>query len=50
MAMSISRTNGTFHEREIDSIAVELVVLSKSSAGWRIRAIHWSSHETKRNK
>jgi ketosteroid isomerase-like protein len=48
--MSTSRTNGTFHEREIDSTGVELMVLSKSSAGWRIRAIHWSSHDNKKTE
>jgi ketosteroid isomerase-like protein len=48
--VSTSRTNGTFHEREIDNAGVELMVLSKSSAGWRIRAIHWSSHDNKKTE
>lgn len=48
--VSTSRTNGTFHEREIDSAGVELIVLSKSSAGWRIRAVHWSSHDNKKTE
>ena len=48
--VSTSRTNGTFHEREIDSAGVELMVLSKSSAGWRIGAIHWSSHDNKKTE
>jgi ketosteroid isomerase-like protein len=47
---STSLTKGTFHEREIDSGGVELMVLSKSPQGWRIRVIHWSSRKTKPNK
>jgi ketosteroid isomerase-like protein len=48
--MSTTRTTGTFHEREVDSAGVELMVLSKSPKGWRIRTVHWSSHKTKPNK
>lgn len=36
---------GTFNGREINSVGVELMVLSKTEFGWRIRAIHWSSHK-----
>ena len=42
-----SRVTGSFHGRKIDSTGTELMVLTKSSLGWRIRAIHWSSHEAK---
>jgi ketosteroid isomerase-like protein len=40
---STSRTAGTFRGRPVDSQNAELVVLSRDAAGWRIRAIHWSS-------
>lgn len=39
-----SETRGTWRERPIDSVGVEIMVLSRSSVGWKIRAIHWSSH------
>jgi ketosteroid isomerase-like protein len=38
---------GTFRDRPVDSAGVELMVLSKDAAGWRIRAIHWSSRARK---
>jgi ketosteroid isomerase-like protein len=38
-----SEYKGTFRERPIDSVGVELIVLSRGTPGWRIRAIHWSS-------
>jgi ketosteroid isomerase-like protein len=47
--VSTSRSNGSFRGREINSVGTELVVLTKSAKGWRIRAIHWSSHDTKKN-
>jgi len=40
---STSLTTGTFRGRPADSQNAELVVLSRDAAGWRIRAIHWSS-------
>lgn len=43
-----SRTTGTFNGRKIDSVGVELMVLTKGGAGWRIRAIHWSSRSNKK--
>lgn len=43
-----SETRGTFKERQVNSVGAELMVLSKSVAGWRIRAIHWSAR-TRRN-
>ena len=43
-ATSTSTTLGEFRARSIDSAGAELVVLSKEAAGWKVRAIHWSSH------
>lgn len=40
-----STSTGTFEKRPVDSIGAELMVLSRSDSGWRIRAIHWSSHK-----
>lgn len=40
---SSSETTGTFENRPISSVGAELMVLSRTAAGWRIRAIHWSS-------
>jgi len=42
-----SKTTGTFNDRKIDSVGVELAVLTKGDSGWRIRAIHWSNRKTK---
>ena len=47
-ATATSKTTGTFNGRKIDSVGVELMVLTKDDAGWRIRAIHWSSHSNKK--
>lgn len=41
---STSATTGTFRARAVNSAGAELVVLTRSSDGWRIAAIHWSSH------
>lgn len=41
--ISTSTTQGQFRERAINSAGAELMVLSRESDGWRIRAIHWSS-------
>jgi ketosteroid isomerase-like protein len=41
--VSTSRTTGTYRERQINSAGAELMVLSRTPEGWRIRAIHWSS-------
>lgn len=40
---SSSTTVGSYRDRAINSAGAELMVLSKSANGWRIRAIHWSS-------
>lgn len=40
---STSVTTGTFEGRAINSVGAELMVLTRTAAGWKIRAIHWSS-------
>jgi ketosteroid isomerase-like protein len=42
-AASTSITQGTFRDRAINSSGAELMVLSRDTEGWKIRAIHWSS-------
>ncbi len=42
---STFRVTGTFQGKPVDSLAAETMVLTKSSAGWAIRSIHWSSHK-----
>ena len=42
-AVFTSDVTGTFENRPVDFIGTELMVLSRESAGWRIRAIHWGS-------
>jgi ketosteroid isomerase-like protein len=43
-ASTTSVTRGRFRGREVDSAGAELMVLVRTPAGWRIAAIHWSSH------
>ncbi|MCH8289257.1 MAG: nuclear transport factor 2 family protein [Candidatus Marinimicrobia bacterium] len=45
--ISSSTAKGEFRGREINSAGVELMVLSKESGSWEIRAIHWSSRRLK---
>jgi ketosteroid isomerase-like protein len=42
-----SRAEGELRGRKIRSAGAELIVLSRAGAGWRIRAIHWSSRALK---
>lgn len=42
-ATSTSTTQGEFRGRAINSAGAELMVLVRTSQGWRIAAIHWSS-------
>lgn len=42
--MSTGKTRGTFRGREVNSIGAELMVLTRTTDGWKISAIHWSSH------
>ena len=46
--VSSSTMTGEFRGREINSAGVELMVLSKESGSWKIRAIHWSSRRLKK--
>jgi ketosteroid isomerase-like protein len=43
-ATTTSVTRGEFRGRAVDSAGAELMVLVRTPAGWRITAIHWSSH------
>lgn len=43
---STSKTTGTVQGRAINSIGAELMVLDRTSTGWQIRAIHWSSRRS----
>ncbi|HSH37361.1 MAG TPA: nuclear transport factor 2 family protein [Chthoniobacterales bacterium] len=45
---SSSCVSGTFKGRDVNSAGAELIVLSRAADGWRIRAIHWSSHALKK--
>lgn len=40
---SVSTSRGTFRDRPVASQGAELLILSRTASGWRIRAIHWSS-------
>ena len=42
-AWSTSVTQGEVRGRQINSAGAELMVLTRTPAGWRISAIHWSS-------
>lgn len=46
-ASSLYHINGTFEGKTINSQGAELAVLTKTAAGWKIRAIHWSNHALK---
>ena len=43
-ARSTSTAAGSFRGRDVNSVGAELVVLTRAAHGWRISAIHWSSH------
>ena len=38
-----SRTTGTYRDQPVNSAGAELMVLTRTPDGWRIRAVHWSS-------
>ena len=42
-AVGKSTTRGTFKEKTVDSLGADLIILTRASTGWRIRAVHWSS-------
>jgi ketosteroid isomerase-like protein len=39
------RSEGTWRGKRIDSTGTETLVLVRTATGWRIRHIHWSSHD-----
>lgn len=41
--VSTSNSIGKFRDRDINSAGAELLLLGRNAAGWKIRAIHWSS-------
>lgn len=41
--VSTSTTTGNFRGREVNSVGAELMILSGTPEGWKIRAVHWSS-------
>lgn len=49
-AASTSTIEGTYQGKALDLASAELMVLSRASGGWRIRAIHWSSRPRSRSK
>ena len=44
-ASSTSTTQGEMNGRAINSVGAELMVLVRTSQGWKISAIHWSSRQ-----
>lgn len=44
---SSSTARGKFRNHVVNLANAELVVLTRGPAGWEIRAVHWSSHESK---
>lgn len=42
-AASTSTTQGQYRDRQINSSGAELMVLARTTNGWKIRAVHWSS-------
>jgi ketosteroid isomerase-like protein len=47
-ATSTSASRGEYKGRPVDAVSAELMVLSRTGEGWRIRAIHWSSRSRSR--
>lgn len=46
-ASSTSVTRGTYQAKDLNLVGAELMVLTRTSSGWEIRAIHWSSRKGK---
>jgi ketosteroid isomerase-like protein len=42
---STFNVTGKFQDKAVDNLAAETMVLTKAPTGWRIHAIHWSSHK-----
>lgn len=47
---SRSKAQGSVEGKPVNSVGVELVVLTKTADGWQIRAIHWSTHRVPSDK
>jgi len=45
--ISTSVSAGAFRDRPVNLVGAELVVLARSGGEWKIRAVHWSSHQAK---
>jgi ketosteroid isomerase-like protein len=45
--VSEGRTTGRYRDRDIDQITVETMVLQRTTAGWKIAHVHWSSRAAK---
>lgn len=45
LATSTSVARGEYRDRVVNSAGAELMVLRRTSEGWRIAAIHWSSRQ-----
>ena len=46
-ASSSSVTQGMYQSKALNLMGAELMVLTRTSTGWQIRAIHWSSRSSK---
>lgn len=44
-AIGTGTSQGTFRGRPVNSASAELMVLTRTTRGWRIAVIHWSSHK-----
>jgi len=42
---STFQVTGKFHDKPVDNLAAETMILTKTPDGWRIRILHWSSHK-----
>lgn len=41
--LTLSKTTGSFRDRDVSSRGAETMVLQRTAAGWRIVHVHWSS-------
>ncbi len=46
---STFQVTGKFHDKPVNNLAAETMVLTKTAEGWRIRTLHWSSHKASKN-
>jgi ketosteroid isomerase-like protein len=46
-SISTSVMHGTYQSKTLNLVGAELMVLTRTSSGWQIRAIHWSSRQDK---